>query len=903
MADDLQRPRTSKLNIQQMRQQLLHDSLSSPKRDSPGLFSSHVDVSFSQLEHETSTSARRQKPNPFRFEAQDYLSNSYQQAEGSPMNQSIIKSGYRNASSFENALDRSTVDLGYISTLVEKDPENYACGVLFANFKDSLECFPHAGQVFDLIANYEKLCRDHLQKLIVFIKQVDPSGRRFLRTNRMIAHLYQECYTWRLIGSLVKDRLQTEEEKLNGMEVEESFINEQFPSFKRAVEKLFSREPSARYCQLIVDWLEKNAEDRLTDLITTDNIQFASDSISWEHTLHILKHSYDAKGKQRMVTEMDPDAPIRQKRMLADLDEADEARLMQFIFMFLRAGKLDDAKKLCVKYGQSWRAATLDGWRLWHDPNFDSVSVGSEIILTEGNPFELFWKVCCWKLCEDKYVSAYEKAVYAALSGNLQQLLKVCNSWEDCLWAFFKVLIDGKVEQELRLLVSSSSEGLPKEYYEATENLTPQKIFDELESHPDSTIRAEGNEVFHVFQKLMILDEPKVLMKEIESLLDKQNGASVHMLRFLAHVALFFQTTGLEFNEDLYVKILLKYIDALVANDQWDQVALYTAKLPSHLQIDAYAEFLEKIDSPDDREHYAELARKVGLDINSITKQVVERICERNPDENPAENGITVGDAKKIDSIGWLILEPSQHIDAVIQANNIIRVFLISKKLEQAAEVFKKLPKDTIDMIHKIWEARAGSAPLPPEYENAKKEYLCIKAYLDAQSAFDGWFKHYHNNAPKKPMQQKFKTFKDQVAYEAGIKEYVGNYEIWKKTLSTHVDHVSDKIYNVLLFPEGWMVDNHPNENEASNRQIQLKHIQEVAIPLLCFLLHTVLHSSGKYRECLQIADVIQAEHRKLYTVFKRTDLQKLLGLLKDSSLCLLNEGHDFLGYDLSEQY
>ena len=911
MAEGLERSQRSKFNIQQMRQQLLYDSLSSPKskRNSPAAFKSHLNGSLSRIELETSKSpaeyAGRQKYVSSLFEPYNDLPDSFDHRTESPRDQSIFTRGPQTISSSQQALDMSSTDLVGVSILAEKDPESYACGVLFESFKESLENYPHAGQLFDLIANYEKLCRDHLQKLIVLINQVDPTGKRFQRTNIMIRQLYQECYTWRLIGSLVKDRLQTEEEEKEGteMEIEESLINEQFPSLKKAVDKLFSREPAARYCQLIVDWLEKNAEDKLMDLIATDNIQFSSDSISWEHTLHLLKQSYDARDKHRIVTEMDPDAPIRQKRMLADLDETDEARLMKFIFMFLRAGKLEDAKKLCIKFGQSWRAASLDGWRLWHDPNFDSVSVDSELSITEGNPFELFWKVCCWKLCEDNGVSIYEKAVYAALSGNLQQLLKVCNSWEDCLWAFFKVLVDGKVEQELRLLVSTNSDSLPKEYYDTTENLTPQKIFDELESHPDKTVRAEGKEIFHVFQKLMILDEPKILMKEIESFVDKPDGASAHMLRFVTHVVLFFQTAGLDFSEDLCAKVLLKYIETLVIKNQWEQVALYTAKLPSHLQVDTYAEFLENIDKASDREHYAELAKKVGLDVHAITKQVVEKICERNPDELQVESGITAGDAKKIDSINWLILEPNQHIEAIMQANTIIRGFLVAKKLEPATEAFKKLPKDSIDIIHKIWEAKAGTAPLPHEYENAKKEYLCIKAYLDAHTAFDAWFKHFHNNAPKRPKQQKFKTFKDQVTYEASIKEYVGNYEIWKKTLDTHVAHVSDKIYNVLLFPEGWMVDVYRDEADTSSRQMQLKHIREVVIPLLCFLLHTVLHSSGKYRECLQIADVIQAEQRKLYTVFRRTDLQKLLSLLKDSSLCLLNEGQDFIGYDLSEQY
>lgn len=45
----------------------------------------------------------------------------------------------------------------------------------------------------------------------------------------------------------------------------------------------------------------------------------------------------------------------------------------------------------------------------------------------------------------------FETAIYAVLSGNLKSVLPVCHSWYDCLWAYFRTLVDVKVEQEIRL--------------------------------------------------------------------------------------------------------------------------------------------------------------------------------------------------------------------------------------------------------------------------------------------------------------------------------------------------------------------------------------------------------------------------------------------------------------------
>ena len=43
---------------------------------------------------------------------------------------------------------------------------------------------------------------------------------------------------------------------------------------------------------------------------------------------------------------------------------------MRHLFTCIRAGQLTEAQELCVKCGQAWRAATLEGWKLYHDPNY-----------------------------------------------------------------------------------------------------------------------------------------------------------------------------------------------------------------------------------------------------------------------------------------------------------------------------------------------------------------------------------------------------------------------------------------------------------------------------------------------------------------------------------------------------
>ena len=174
----------------------------------------------------------------------------------------------------------------------------------------------------------------------------------------------------------------------------------------------------------MVDWLEKNAKSNLKRY--PEKINYFADVVTWENTLHSLQHG---RNDGSMVTEMvrlfgqhgikttkicplyatglktilsflklvskeliyclfvclfifkflifiyllfflqDPDAPARQGRNLVNMDARDEQSLIKHLFACVRAGEFVMAQELCVKCGQPWRAASLEGWKLSHDPN------------------------------------------------------------------------------------------------------------------------------------------------------------------------------------------------------------------------------------------------------------------------------------------------------------------------------------------------------------------------------------------------------------------------------------------------------------------------------------------------------------------------------------------------------
>uniref|UniRef100_A0A8D3DWP0 Nuclear pore complex protein n=1 Tax=Scophthalmus maximus TaxID=52904 RepID=A0A8D3DWP0_SCOMX len=649
--------------------------------------------------------------------------------------------------------------------------------------------------VFDLLEDYQV---DVLQSVVLRAGQNSKTaGVRWL--------LQQENSSWRLITSLYR--------YLSDKRTSCLSVSVPSESEKVVVEQLFQRDAVIRQSQLVVDWLECIAKDQIGDF--SDNIEYYAKNVCWENTLHALKmrRKSGAAFTVPLVTELDPDAPLRQQRPLADLDREDDARLLKNLFTLIRAGMTEEAQRLCKRCGQAWRAATLEGWKLYHDPNMTSGRV--ELQPVEGNPQRGIWKACCWRMAEEEQLNRFERAIYASLSGNLRPLLAVCESWEDSVWAYFRVMVDSLVEKDLTSsgMAHQEVETLPREYLEA--NWTMEKVFDELQASESKRVLEETREHYHVIQKFVILGDLDGLLEEFSDWLKASKPLPSHLLRFMTHLVLFFRSLGLALKDEVCVDVLKSYEDHM-----------------------------------------------------------------------------------KIDIIDWLLFDAAHRAEALKQSNAIMRKFLALQKHDAAKLVFSKVPEDSMKEICCQW-AGLGQDTLPAEDENAIREHLCIRAYLEAHEAFTDWFSH-SSSAPQKPAPAPEAKFTERVANEMREKEYQTSLSSWSCRLDVLTEDVKERIYNVLLFVDGgWMVDNRQDSEPDSERSHQMAALRSLCLPRLSFLLLSVLQNSSRHQEALRLADIVSSDQHRLYQVFSKEELRRFLLKLRESSLALLDRGVDPLGYEL----
>ena len=215
----------------------------------------------------------------------------------------------------------------------------------------------------------------------------------------------------------------------------------------------------------MVSWLEESAGFEQSDLGSAIDVKnFESANACWENTLDMLARERkgistragrrDGSSTANTVTVMDPDAVTRTGHRLHSLDERDDARILKKLYTLVRTGRLEEVKRqkprkkmknrvgkkpiffpcplvfcmqaqtLCRHCGMPWRAASLEGWRLFHDANFDRVDAESAAMAdedeglvadVEGNWTRDIWKATCLAMSSDEDLDQYERAIYGIL--------------------------------------------------------------------------------------------------------------------------------------------------------------------------------------------------------------------------------------------------------------------------------------------------------------------------------------------------------------------------------------------------------------------------------------------------------------------------------------------------------
>jgi nuclear pore complex protein Nup107 len=123
-------------------------------------------------------------------------------------------------------------------------------------------------------------------------------------------------------------------------------------------------------------------------------------------------------------------------------------------------------------------------------------------------------------------VSKYERALYGALSGDLQSVLPACETWEDQLWAHVNHLLETRIDAHIAAAPAFFSKRAiaPDAAAPASKDLKADlaAAFDSMLQAPKEQIQQEARHPLRMAQSYVIQDQSDEL---IETFVDRLEGA------------------------------------------------------------------------------------------------------------------------------------------------------------------------------------------------------------------------------------------------------------------------------------------------------------------------------------------------------------------------------------------
>ncbi|KAJ1733234.1 Nucleoporin nup84 [Coemansia biformis] len=666
----------------------------------------------------------------------------------------------------------------------------------------------------------------------------------------------------------------------------------------------------------------------------------------------------------RTTTEADPDATSRQRKELAPEDAEYEAGLLRTLYDYVRRGSVGNAMDLCIESDEPWRAASLKGGLFWRDPQLEpecgmpvDVANGQGVVdvrppHTAGNINRALWKRACAALAHDESNDAHERALYAALSGRLDEVVLVCETWEDYVWAYVNAMIEARIDQGIRdaagLYVPASTASFDhiQSKYPLISDM--RHVFTAMATHDSPTLRLESNEPFHQLQKALITDSFADYLAEFASTLHAgagtEAGGEGGLLRLVVHAALCLQGLGFELPADAVHGVLEAYI-ARLAESRRELVAVYVAHMPAGAQTDAYARFLQGVaDAAPTRLQLLQLAGRHGLDQTAIAKRTADRVlhgyadgseddCQMDTEADnepvlaePAE-AITDAELDQIRAIEWVTSDPPLYEHALVQTCRLARQFLLVGRTNAATRLFNSLPEDFVqqDWVNKAHgvaasdsdaasttaagdglrgglSARAeldGSHRTPPGYGSSSSdttshfhEYMHLLSLCDALAYYSTWAE----TLCKQPVEAPSQGARLQ-----------GQWLEWREGLSLATDRAvlmfRDRLLEVdWLSPQSLLLESEPDEADVATRQraSELSRLRAIYIPEAVFRLHSILFDARRalpqnLQRSLDLAQLVADESLGIYTQLAKATaahpqgrLPRFLDLMRQSAFEIL---------------
>lgn len=541
-----------------------------------------------------------------------------------------------------------------------------------------------------------------------------------------------QCRTWDLIQRLYLERTKDDVEIPQPAKFVSNHYLEHY---------LYETDATAAEIKIVLDWLRDGARDYE---------EFENRGNRWFYTKESIK-SRERQGKrideQRTITELDPDTPIRQGKLLVEEDANFERSLMKAMYARIRGGDFEQAAEIARYSGNHWRAASLQGCVEDKSLLLDGGEDDSE---REGSSNKALWRRMCFALARRSNIDTYERAMYGALSGDISSVLPVCTSWEDRLWANYNAMNQSRVESFLREHNRVNFTGdFPIEDVEYSE---PGIIFDGLLHSEYETIKEEAKLPMRIIQAHIMTRRIDDLLLDLQKQLlavrsggPPNAGSSPRILMFMTHFVLVLRQLNVPIPEDAANSILQAYVELLTTTDHGHIVALYASYLPEDMAIESLARHLARVEEEEARTDQLRLINSHGIQSHLTILRTVEAVFQELLDNLvphdslvPIKDELPAGEERCIRAFEWVNHDDSLQSEALMLGNTLFRKFLLNGRLNSARTLAERMPDSLLvpsdERLEQYTEADSNL-----EHMREIIEYVGHCAMVRALSRYEDW--------------------------------------------------------------------------------------------------------------------------------------------------------------------
>ncbi|PWN53061.1 nuclear pore protein 84/107 [Violaceomyces palustris] len=712
-----------------------------------------------------------------------------------------------------------------------------------------------------------------------------------------------EQHTWTLIHLLSAERLQRGQPS-KPLDLSQDRYETPFS----AVQAILDQDPEISELKIIREWLQDTLPAKHIVEVRKGYWTFTKNRVRAEKRAGgpggagrmSLGSGLSGKNRGKAVKNLDPDAISRGEGSLELEDAAYEKALLRTLFEYTRAGKLDLAFDLCRQTDQSWRAASLRGAMLYHDP---SISSGIEEIQEPiGNRNRALWKSVCRKLAQNPSLDEYERALYGSLSGDLPSVTSVSQTWEEYLWAHInsklETLIDAKLDEARSWWSQKPDIGLFTDVecgaVKLSDNNTIDKetgsldsIFDKLAQTQAHGIHTQAADPFHVVQRSVISNNVNELLNRVAGRLPEMRHQLeppqfARILRFFSHLILYLRLLEQPLPDLVCNDILSAYVHVLEQAGEASLVAMYASSLEPQSATVSYAHFLKSMDvntSVEAKRESLLQAEENDLDLTAVARTVVDMVFDDLFTSIPTDLPLSLtqfdtrlqpNEEILIKSVDWLTFCEPTYADAIVQSNALMRLFLATGRLHAARALLLRLPYELVSVVPTLQIA-----------EDQAIEHAHWRTFFDAFA-----------------LHVRYKEFISSKPFESASKVDRHN---WVKALSNIVEQ--SRAADLQLLQMDWVkLDVDDETIDGERRMEELDRIRHIYIPETVFRLHDMLVETSDVAphhlgQALRLAELVSEENHKLYLDFITSDgnlLKDYLSRVREATLGLLELGDPF---------